>query len=97
MQPKKREITKKNVSVPVLFLYFKSYLYKTLIYSVLSYIKITFSRFRFGNNDVFRLGYSVNTELMHEGDTCVLDMADGLWGLKVCRGVTCNGERIWKD
>ena len=45
MQPKKREITKKNVSVPVLFLYFKSYLYKTLIYSVLSYIKITFSRF----------------------------------------------------
>jgi len=44
MQPKKREITKKNVSVPVLFLYFKSYLYKTLIYSVLSYIKITFSR-----------------------------------------------------
>ena len=46
MQPKKREITKKNVSVPVLFLYFKSYLYKTLIYSVLSYIKITFSRFQ---------------------------------------------------
>ena len=45
MQPKKREITKKNVSVPVLFLYFKSYLYKTLIYSVLSYIKITFTRF----------------------------------------------------
>lgn len=45
MQPKKREITKKNVSVPVLFLYFKSYLYKTLIYSVLSYIKITFYRF----------------------------------------------------
>ena len=45
MKKKKREITKKNVSVPVLFLYFKSYLYKTLIYSVLSYIKITFSRF----------------------------------------------------
>ena len=54
MQPKKREITKKNVSVPVLFLYFKSYLYKTLIYSVLSYIKITFTRFRIGRDNNFR-------------------------------------------
>lgn len=35
----------KNVSVPVLFLYFESYLCKMLIYSVLLYIKITFTRF----------------------------------------------------
>lgn len=46
VQPKKREITKKNVSVPILFLYFESYLCKILIYSILLYIKITFSRFQ---------------------------------------------------
>lgn len=45
VQPKKREITKKNVSVPILFLYFKSYSCKMLIYSILLYIKITFTRF----------------------------------------------------
>ena len=45
MQPKKREITKKNVSVSVLFLYFESCLCKIFIYSILPYIKITFSRF----------------------------------------------------
>lgn len=45
VQPKKREITKKNVSVPVLFLYFESCLCKMFIYSILLYIKTTFSRF----------------------------------------------------
>ena len=45
VQPKKREITKKNVSVPVLFLYFESCLCKMFIYSILLYVKITFSRF----------------------------------------------------
>ena len=45
VQPKKRGITKKNVSVPVLFLYFESSLCKMFIYSILLYIKITFTRF----------------------------------------------------
>jgi len=45
VQPKKREITKKNVSVSVLFLYFESCLCKIFIYSILPYIKITFTRF----------------------------------------------------
>lgn len=47
VQPKKREITKKNVSVSVLFLYFESCLCKIFIYSILPYIKITFNRFFF--------------------------------------------------
>lgn len=38
-------MTKKNVSVSVLFLYFESCLCKMFIYSILPYIKITFSRF----------------------------------------------------
>ncbi len=40
-----REITKKNVSVSVLFLYFESCLCKIFIYSILPYIKITFNQF----------------------------------------------------
>lgn len=52
--------------------------------------------FRFENNETFKVGYKVNEELMHEGDTCVLDIADGLWGMKVCRGVICNGQEVWK-
>lgn len=38
-------MTKKNVSVSVLFLYFESCLCKMFIYSILPYIKITFTRF----------------------------------------------------
>ena len=49
MQPKKREMTKKNVSVSVLFLYFESCLCKMFIYSILPYIKITFTRFLYEN------------------------------------------------
>lgn len=45
MQAKKTGNRKKDVFVPILFLYFDKYLYKILIYNVLLYIKITFSRF----------------------------------------------------
>ena len=54
VQPKKQEITKKNVSVPILFLLIDDCLCKTLIYSILLYIKITFSRFRIGRDNNFR-------------------------------------------
>lgn len=54
------------------------------------------AHFRFENNETFRVNYKVNEELMHEGDTCVLYIADGLWGMKVCRGVICNGKQVWK-
>lgn len=52
---------------------------------------------RFENNEIFRVRYNVDEELMHEGDTCLLYIADGLWGMKVCRGVICNGKEVWKD
>lgn len=42
---KKTGNRKKDVFVPILFLYFDKYLYKTLIYNVLLYNKITFTRF----------------------------------------------------
>ena len=42
---KKTGNRKKDVFVPILFLYFDKYLYKILIYNVLLYSKITFSRF----------------------------------------------------
>lgn len=44
----------KNVSVPILFLLIDDCLCKTLIYSILLYIKITFSRFRIGRDNNFR-------------------------------------------
>ena len=53
VQPKKREITKKNVSVPILFLYFESYSCKILICSILLYVKITFHRFLAMKSGVF--------------------------------------------
>lgn len=43
-------MTKKNVSVSVLFLYFESCLCKMFIYSILPYIKITFTRFMRADN-----------------------------------------------
>ena len=45
MQAKKTGNRKKDVFVPILFLYFDKYLYKILIYNVLLYIRITFTRF----------------------------------------------------
>lgn len=53
-------------------------------------------KFRFENNDTFIVGYEVNEELTHVGDTCILDIGEGLWGMRVCRGVMCNGIQIWK-
>jgi len=50
VQPKKQEITKKNVSVPILFLLIDDCLCKTLIYSILLYIKITLTRLFEGTN-----------------------------------------------
>lgn len=47
MQAKKTGNRKKDVFVPILFLYFDKHLYKTLIYSVLLYNKITFTRFQY--------------------------------------------------
>lgn len=55
------------------------------------------ARFRFENNETFSISYRINENLMHVGDTCILDMGKGLWGMEVCRGVMCNGKQIWKD
>ncbi|WP_283127669.1 hypothetical protein [Bacteroides clarus] len=55
------------------------------------------ARFRFENNETFKVSYKVNEELMHIGDTCILDMGKGLWGMEICRGVMCNGKQIWGD
>lgn len=63
MQPKKREITKKNVSVSVLFLYFESCLCKMFIYSILPYIKITFTRFLYENKLHFPCNQYVGTKI----------------------------------
>ena len=46
MQAKKTGNCKKDVFVPILFLYLEKHLYKILIYNMLLYIKITFTRFR---------------------------------------------------
>ena len=46
VQAKKTGNRKKDVFVSILFLYLEKYLYKILIYSMLLYIKITFSRFQ---------------------------------------------------
>lgn len=45
VQAKKTGNRKKDVFVPILFLYFGKYLYKILIHNVLLYSKITFSRY----------------------------------------------------
>ena len=45
MQAKKTGNRKKDVFVPILFLYLEKHLYKILIYNMLLYIKITFTRF----------------------------------------------------
>lgn len=52
--------------------------------------------FRFDNHDTFVLRYKIDKKLLHIGDTCVLDMWDGLWGMKVCRGVSVRGKQIWE-
>ena len=54
MQAKKTGNRKKDVFVPILFLYLEKHLYKILIYNMLLYIKITFSRFRIGRDNNFR-------------------------------------------
>lgn len=51
---------------------------------------------RFDNHDTFVLRYKIDKKLLHTGDTCVLDMWDGLWGIKVCRGVSVKGKQIWE-
>lgn len=57
----------------------------------------SYARFRFDDNETFSLSIKrSHKELMHVGDTCVLDMGEGLWGMEVCRGVMCNGKQIWK-
>ena len=58
--------------------------------------RTTFARLRFGNDDTFTIGYKVNENLMHVGDTCILNIGKGLWGMDVCRGVMCNGKQIYK-
>lgn len=50
MQAKKTGNCKKDVFVPILFLYLEKHLYKILIYNMLLYIKITFTRFRKARN-----------------------------------------------
>lgn len=52
--------------------------------------------FRFDNHDTFVLRYKIDKELFHVGDTCVLDLWNGLWGMKVCRGVSVKGKQIWE-
>ena len=49
MQAKKTGNCKKDVFVPILFLYLEKHLYKILIYNMLLYIKITFTRFLYEN------------------------------------------------
>ena len=50
MQAKKSGNRKKDVFVPILFLYLEKHLYKILIYNMLLYIKITFARFMRADN-----------------------------------------------
>lgn len=50
VQAKKTGNRKKDVFVPILFLYLEKHLYKILIYNMLLYIKITFTRFNLQNN-----------------------------------------------
>lgn len=54
------------------------------------------AKFRFENDETLVIGYRINTKLMHIGDTCILDIGKGLWGMEVCRGVMCNGIQIWE-
>lgn len=56
----------------------------------------THALLRFENNETFVLSYGVNKDVIKEGDTCVVDIRNGLWGTKVCRGIKCNGEWVWK-
>lgn len=57
--------------------------------------RINSAHFRFENNETFKLSYKVNKNKMHVGDTCILDIGEGLWGMTVCHGVMCNGKQIW--
>lgn len=31
---------------------------------------------------------------MHIGDTCILDIGKGLWGMEICRGVMCKRQTV---
>lgn len=49
---------------------------------------------RLTNNDKFDLQYGVRH--LQPGDTCLIDLWKGVWGLKVCRGLKIDNKQIWK-
>ena len=50
---------------------------------------------RFNDNTTFTLRYGVNRTRMQPGDTCILDIYEGLWGMNVCRALKFHNQQLW--